>query len=78
LGSFAHESQGQSISTLYNKIENAIMEVLARELAGVDHWFVHDGFMTKSQISKPGLEDAIKVQTGYDIKLEKTDLCQSE
>lgn len=71
------ESQGQSISTFYNRIEDEVMTVVAEELKSWDVWFIHDGFMTKDRIPKAEVEKSIFLRTGYQVKLEEADLCKS-
>jgi len=69
---------GEAVSEFYNKIEDEVMSVVANELANQRVWFIHDGFMTTEQVDVKSIEQAIMFHTGYDIKLEETDLCKSE
>lgn len=68
---------GEAMSHFYNKIEDEIMDVVDRELSNRGIWFIHDGFMSANQIDTKSIEEAILFETGYSIKFEESDLCQS-
>ncbi len=71
------QTAGQAISALYNRIEDEIMGAVDKFFAGtVDVWFIHDGFITRERISRPGLEAFIKEETGYLIRFDEKEICK--
>lgn len=68
---------GAACSRFYNQIEDEIMNVVAEELKTQDVWFIHDGFMTSTEINRTALQEVVKFKTGYDIRFDQTDLCNS-
>lgn len=52
--------------------ERAILDAITDELrqAGIKHFTEHDGFRTNREIDVAGIQQAVKIKTGFDIKLK--------
>lgn len=61
------------LSNLYVSNENAIMELIEKELnkQKIPAWFVHDGFFTYEDIEPSTLEEVIRNNIGFNIRIEK-------
>jgi hypothetical protein len=73
------ESIGQSLTTFYFRLEDEVMTVIDNTLraGGTKVWFVHDGFLSKEPVQTEQLEQEVFFRTGFEIRLEQTDLCTS-
>lgn len=70
-------SAGEVLSRLYNQIEDQIMNVIENEIQ-TPIWYVHDGFMSATEIDVPALERAIAEKTKFSVKLEMTKISREQ
>jgi hypothetical protein len=60
----------RALYTAYERVEDAIMTVVAQELQ-VPAWFIHDGFFTHTRTSKAELEAAVLNKLNLKVKFEE-------